>query len=99
MADVVRPLSTCSRIPANVLSIADHVEHFRCAHRSCGVALLDHHFVVGTLPYCERHEASAAAAIAAAAEKVSSSKPARGGAPVVRSTTRSKKRQTIITKR
>lgn len=79
--------------------IADHVEHFRCAHNSCGVALLDHHFVVGKLPYCERHEASAEAAVAAAADKVSSSRPSRGGPPVVRSTTRSKKRQTIITKR
>lgn len=33
----------------------DHPEHFVCTRADCRVPLLDHHFVLQGLPYCELH--------------------------------------------
>ncbi|SCV74108.1 BQ2448_6540 [Microbotryum intermedium] len=79
-----------------------HVDHFVCSYRACGIALLEHHFVVSGLPYCERHAEVHPPRLPTAAAGSSRSKPLVGGGrlnPPPAMTTRAKKRQTIITRR
>ncbi|KDE05975.1 hypothetical protein MVLG_03661 [Microbotryum lychnidis-dioicae p1A1 Lamole] len=81
-----------------------HVDHFVCSHQTCGIALLEHHFVVSGLPFCERHaEALPPRLPMAPTVGFSRSNPlagsnGRSNSPPA-STTRAKKRQTIITRR
>ncbi|GAA5898839.1 LIM domain-containing protein [Sporobolomyces salmoneus] len=67
-----------------------HPDCFVCSISTCSVPLLEHHFVVDRLPYCERHS-SGNVPLPRSYGQGSSSNSA--------STSRAKKRQTIITKR
>jgi len=68
---------------------SDHPNCFVCSISTCSTPLLDHHFVVDRLPYCETHSAGPSSGARQVAEnKISASQ-----------TSRAKKRQTIITRR
>ena len=100
------PFDRCPLLTQHWLaSDADHVEHFICSFRACGAPLLEHHYVLGGLPYCETHQdgptrlpeppngARGGSAKASGAGYNSRIPQPTGG------TARAKKRQTIITRR
>ncbi|KAI5481638.1 zinc finger, LIM-type protein [Pseudohyphozyma bogoriensis] len=74
----------------------DHPECFKCTHKTCRVPLLEHHFVIERLPYCERH-ADLYAAPAPPTNAYGSKRPDRPQASAPGSA-RARKRMTIITR-
>ncbi|GAA5831910.1 hypothetical protein JCM3766R1_000148 [Sporobolomyces carnicolor] len=66
-----------------------HPKCFVCSIRDCSLPLLEHHFVVDRLPFCESHSSG-----------FSQTTPARSGgsSSPAKATSRAKKRQTIITR-
>ncbi|GAA5965423.1 hypothetical protein JCM3765_002374 [Sporobolomyces pararoseus] len=67
-----------------------HPKCFVCSVSTCAIPLLEHHFVVDRLPYCETHSLGSRQPVRS--QGVDSSNSAS-------STSRAKKRQTIITRR
>lgn len=69
-----------------------HPEHFACSVKGCKISLAEQHWVLGGLPWCERHaEEKTDVETGGGARREGGQK---GGA-----TTRARKRQTIITRR